>query len=53
MREIVGDTAFLDVYNNNINSATEALNEGRIADSTQLYDIFLSHSSLDNELVAG
>lgn len=34
-------------------SATEALNEGRIADSAQLYDIFLSHSSLDNELVAG
>ena len=34
-------------------SATEALNEGRIADSGQLYDIFLSHSSLDNELVAG
>ena len=34
-------------------SATEALNEGRIADSAQLYDIFLSHSSMDNELVAG
>ena len=34
-------------------SATEALNEGRITDSTQLYDIFLSHSSLDNELIAG
>ena len=34
-------------------SATETLNEGRITDSTQLYDIFLSHSSLDNELIAG
>ncbi len=34
-------------------SATEALNEGRITDSAQLYDIFLSHSSLDNELIAG
>lgn len=34
-------------------SATEALNEGRITDSTQLYDIFLSHSSLDNDLIAG
>ncbi len=34
-------------------SATEALNEGRIADSAQLYDIFLSHSSKDMELIAG
>jgi len=28
-------------------SATEALNEGRITDSTKQYDIFLSHSSKD------
>lgn len=34
-------------------SATEALNEGRITDSRELYDIFLSHSSLDNDLIAG
>lgn len=34
-------------------SATEALNEGRITDSTNLYDIFLSHSSKDKELIAG
>ena len=34
-------------------SATEALNEGRITDSTKLYDIFLSHSSKDKELIAG
>ena len=34
-------------------SATEALNEGRIADSTEQYDIFLSHSSKDMELIAG
>jgi len=34
-------------------TATEALNEGRITDSTQFYDIFLSHTSLDNELIAG
>ena len=34
-------------------SATEALNEGRIVDSTQQYDIFLSHSSKDMELIAG
>lgn len=34
-------------------SATEALNECRITDSTQQYDIFLSHSSKDMELIAG
>ena len=34
-------------------SATEALNEGRITDSTNQYDIFLSHSSKDKELIAG
>lgn len=34
-------------------SATEALNEGRIVDSIQQYDIFLSHSSKDQELIAG
>ena len=34
-------------------SATEALNEGRITDSIHLYDIFLSHSSKDKELIAG
>ena len=34
-------------------SATEALNEGRITDSINLYDIFLSHSSKDKELIAG
>ncbi|MBQ3844830.1 MAG: toll/interleukin-1 receptor domain-containing protein [Bacteroidales bacterium] len=34
-------------------SATEALNEGRITDSSKLYDIFLSHSSKDEELIAG
>lgn len=35
-------------------SATDILNEGRhITDSTQTFDIFLSHSSSDNELIAG
>ncbi len=34
-------------------SATEVLNEGRITDSAKLYDIFLSHSSKDKELIAG
>ena len=34
-------------------SATEALNEGRIIDSVKQYDIFLSHSSKDKELIAG
>lgn len=34
-------------------SATEALNEGRITDAARLYDIFLSHSSKDKELIAG
>lgn len=34
-------------------SATEALNEGRVTDSTIQYDIFLSHSSKDKELIAG
>ena len=34
-------------------SATEALNEGRITDTTKSYDIFLSHSSKDKELIAG
>lgn len=34
-------------------SAIEALNEGRIIDSSELYDIFLSHSSKDKELIAG
>lgn len=32
-------------------SATEALNEGRITDAVTLYDIFLSHSSRDKELI--
>lgn len=34
-------------------SATETLNEGRITDTVTLYDIFLSHSSRDKELIAG
>lgn len=34
-------------------SATEVLNEGKIRDSVKLYDIFLSHSSKDKELIAG
>lgn len=34
-------------------SATEALNEGRITDSAEQYDIFLSHSSKDKDLIAG
>ena len=34
-------------------SARAVLNEGRIADSAKLYDIFLSHSSKDEELIAG
>lgn len=34
-------------------SAEGVLNEGRITDSTKLYDIFLSHSSKDKELIAG
>lgn len=34
-------------------SAIEALNEGRITDSAKQYDIFLSHSSKDKELIAG
>lgn len=34
-------------------SATEALNEGIITNSAQQYDIFLSHSSKDMELIAG
>lgn len=34
-------------------SASEALNEGRITDSSKMYDIFLSHSSKDKELIAG
>lgn len=39
--------------NNRYFSATEALNEGRISDSTKQYDIFLSHSSKDMVLIAG
>ena len=35
-------------------SASTVLNEGRqILDSTRTFDIFLSHSSDDNEFVAG
>lgn len=34
-------------------SARTVLNEGRITDSTKQYDIFLSHSSKDEELIAG
>ena len=34
-------------------SAESVLNEGRIYDSTKTYDIFLSHSSKDDELIAG
>ncbi len=34
-------------------SAQSILNEGRITDSSKLYDIFLSHSSKDMELIAG
>jgi len=34
-------------------SATQVLNEGRIADSTKMYDIFLSHSSEDDQIIAG
>jgi hypothetical protein len=34
-------------------SATEVLNEGRVTDSSRTYDIFLSHSSKDMELIAG
>ena len=34
-------------------SAETVLNEGRISDSTKTYDIFLSHSSKDDELIAG
>ena len=34
-------------------SARDVLNEGRVTDSTKTYDIFLSHSSKDMELIAG
>ena len=34
-------------------SAEDVLTEGRIADSSKEYDIFLSHSSKDMELIAG
>lgn len=34
-------------------SAQAVLNEGRITDSSKMYDIFLSHSSKDMELIAG
>lgn len=34
-------------------SAETVLYEGRIYDSTKMYDIFLSHSSKDDELIAG
>ncbi len=34
-------------------SAKDVLTEGRIADSSKEYDIFLSHSSKDMELIAG
>lgn len=45
-QEIAGDTVIFLLQK-------QTLNEGRIVDSAHLYDIFLSHSSLDNELVAG
>ena len=34
-------------------SVEDVLTEGRIVDSTKEYDIFLSHSSKDKELIAG
>ena len=34
-------------------SAQAVLNEGRITDSSKMYDIFLSHSSKDMNLIAG
>lgn len=34
-------------------SAHDVLNEGRVTDSSKTYDIFLSHSSKDMELIAG
>ena len=34
-------------------SARTVLNEGKITDSTKQYDIFLSHSSKDEKLIAG
>lgn len=34
-------------------SERDVLNEGRVTDSTKTYDIFLSHSSKDMELIAG
>lgn len=34
-------------------SATDVLNEGRVSDSSKTYDIFLSHSSRDKDLIAG
>lgn len=34
-------------------SAQAVLNEGRITDSSKMYDIFLSHSSKDMDLIAG
>ena len=34
-------------------SAKQVLNEGRVTDSSKQYDIFLSHSSKDMELIAG
>lgn len=34
-------------------SATQILNENRISDSSTMYDIFLSHSSEDDQKIAG
>ncbi len=34
-------------------SATDVLNEGRVTDTSKTYDIFLSHSSKDKEMIAG
>lgn len=34
-------------------SAQAVLNEGRVTDSSKMYDIFLSHSSKDMNLIAG
>lgn len=34
-------------------SAKQVLNEGQVTDSSKQYDIFLSHSSKDMDLIAG
>lgn len=39
--------------NNYLFSAKQVLNEGRVADSTKMFDIFLSHSSEDDQIIAG